>query len=135
MKIIIPMAGIGKRMRPHTLTIPKPLIPIAGKPMVQHIVEDLEKICHEKFTDVGYVISPAFGKESEDNLIKIAEKLGAKGHIFYQQEPLGTAHAILCAEKMLGGKVLIAFSDTLFIPNPKTKIDTKKDGIIWVQKI
>jgi len=135
MKIVIPMAGMGKRMRPHTLTIPKPLIPIAGKPMVQHIVEDLSKICHEKFTDVGYVISPAFGKEAEDNLIKVAEQLGAKGHIFYQQEPLGTAHAVLCAEKVLDGKVLIAFSDTLFIPDLKEKVDTDKDGIIWVQKI
>ena len=127
MKIIIPMAGMGKRMRPHTLTIPKPLIPIAGKPMVQRIVEDLAKICHEKFTDVGYIISPSFGKEAEDNLIKVAEKLGAKGHIFYQKEPLGTAHAILCAEKILDGKVLIAFSDTLFIPDLKAKVDTEKD--------
>ncbi|MBI4931632.1 MAG: NTP transferase domain-containing protein [Bacteroidetes bacterium] len=135
MKIIIPMAGMGKRMRPHTLTIPKPLIPIAGKPMVQRIVEDLAQICHEKFTDVGYVISRAFGKEAEQNLIKVAEKLGAKGHIFYQDEPLGTAHAILCAEKILDGKVLIAFSDTLFIPDLKAKVDTEKDGIIWVQKI
>lgn len=129
------MAGIGKRMRPHTLTIPKPLIPIAGKPMVQHIVEDLAKICHEKFTDVGYVISSSFGKEAENNLLKVAEKLGAKGHIFYQSEPRGTAHAILCAEKILDGKILIAFSDTLFIPDLKAKVDTGKDGIIWVQKI
>ena len=135
MKIIIPMAGIGKRMRPHTLTTPKPLLPIAGKPMVQWMVEDLAKICKEKFTDVGYVISRTFGKEAEQNLIKVAEKLGAKGHIFYQDEPLGTAHAILCAEKILDGKVLIAFSDTLFIPDLKVKVDTEKDGIIWVQKI
>ena len=122
-------------MRPHTLTIPKPLIPIAGKPMVQRIVEDLAKICHEKFTDVGYVISRTFGKEAEQNLIRVAEKLGAKGHIFYQDEPHGTAHAILCAEKILVGKVLVAFSDTLFIPDLKAKVDTEKDGIIWVQKI
>src|SRR6185503_16113861 len=119
MKIIIPMAGMGKRMRPHTLTIPKPLIPIAGKPMVQRIVEDVTKICQEKITDVGYVISRSFGKEAEDNLVKVAESLGAKGYIFYQDEPLGTAHAILCAEKVLDGKVLIAFSDTLFIPDLK----------------
>lgn len=129
------MAGMGKRMRPHTLTVPKPLIPIAGKPMVQRIVEDLEKICHEQFTDVGYVISPAFGKEAENNLLKVAEKLGAKGHIFYQEQPLGTAHAILCAEKILDGKVLIGFSDTLFIPDLNAKVDTEKDGIIWVQKV
>jgi glucose-1-phosphate thymidylyltransferase len=103
--------------------------------MVQRIVEDVTKICQEKITDVGYVISRAFGKEAENNLVKVAETLGAKGHIFYQDEPLGTAHAILCAEKILDGKVLIAFSDTLFIPDLKAKVDTEKDGIIWVQKI
>ncbi|MFH1004903.1 MAG: sugar phosphate nucleotidyltransferase [Bacteroidota bacterium] len=135
MKIIIPMAGMGKRMRPHTLTIPKPLIPIAGKPMVQHIMENLTKVCPEKITEIAYVISPLFGKEAENNLIKIAENLGAKGNIHYQNEPLGTAHAILCADDILSGKVLIAFADTLFIPDMNAKVDTDKDGIIWVQKI
>lgn len=135
MKIIIPMAGMGKRMRPHTLTVPKPLIPIAGKPMVQHIVEDLAKICPEKITEVAYVISDLFGKEAESNLIKVANTLGAEGRIYYQKEALGTAHAILCAEKSLDDKTLIAFADTLFIPDLNAKVDTSKDGIIWVQKI
>lgn len=135
MKIIIPMAGMGKRMRPHTLTIPKPLIPIAGKPMVQRIVEDLARICPEKIEEVAYVISRAFGPEAEKNLVVVAEKLGATGRIYYQDEPLGTAHAILCAKDSLDGKILIAFADTLFIPDLKAKADTQKDGIIWVQKI
>ncbi len=129
------MAGMGKRMRPHTLTIPKPLIPIAGKPMVQQIVEDLLKICPEKITEIAYVISRAFGKEAEKNLVAVAEKLGAKGKIYYQDEPLGTAHAILCAKDSLDEKTLIAFADTLFIPDKNAKVDTNKDGIIWVQKI
>jgi len=103
--------------------------------MVQWIIEDLAKICPEKITEIAYVISRAFGSEAEKNLILVAEKLGAKGHIFYQDEPLGTAHAILCAKKILDGKVLIAFSDTLFIPDLKAKVDTEKDGIIWVQKM
>lgn len=135
MKVIIPMAGQGKRMRPHTLTIPKPLIPIAGKPMVQRIVEDLAKVCPEKIEEVAYVISRSFGKEAEKNLVAVAEKLGANGKIYYQDEPLGTAHAILCAKDSLDGKTLIAFADTLFIPDIKTRVDTSKDGIIWVQKI
>ena len=135
MKIIIPMAGMGKRMRPHTLTIPKPLIPIAGKPMVQRIAEDLAKVCPEKIEEVAYVISRLFGAEAEKNLIAVAENMGAKGKIYYQDEPLGTAHAILCAKDSLEGKTLIAFADTLFIPDLKAKADMGKDGIIWVQKI
>lgn len=135
MKIIIPMAGMGKRMRPHTLTTPKPLLPVAGKPMVQRIVEDLAGICPEKITEIAYVISRAFGKEAEDNLVAVAKKLGAAGKIYYQDEPLGTAHAILCAKDSLDDKTLIAFADTLFIPDKTAKVDTSRDGIIWVQKI
>lgn len=127
------MAGMGKRMRPHTLTIPKPLLPVAGKPIVQHLVEDIIKVCHEKVDEIAFVIGD-FGKETELNLIKIAEEQGAKGSIYYQHEPLGTAHAILCAAPSLTGKVVIAFADTLF----KTEMiaDTSNsDGIIWVSKI
>ena len=47
MKIIVPMAGRGSRLRPHTLTVPKPLIPIAGKPIVQRLVEDITKVAGE----------------------------------------------------------------------------------------
>jgi glucose-1-phosphate thymidylyltransferase len=133
MKIIVPMAGMGKRMRPHTLTIPKPLIPVAGKPIVQHLVEDITKVCHEKVDEIAFVIGD-FGKEVEKNLIAIAEAQGAKGSIYYQDEPLGTAHAILCAAPALTGKTVIAFADTLF----KTDViaDTENsDGIIWVSKI
>lgn len=132
MKIIIPMAGMGKRMRPHTLTTPKPLIPIAGKPMVQRIVEDITKVCDESVDEIAFVVG-RFGKEAEDNLIKVAEGLGAKGSIFYQDQPLGTAHAIMCAKECVTGKVVIAFADTLF--KADFKMDSSQEGIIWVQKV
>jgi glucose-1-phosphate thymidylyltransferase len=132
MKIIIPMAGMGKRMRPHTLTTPKPLIPIAGKPMVQRIVEDIIKVCDEKVDEIAFVVG-RFGKEAEDNLIKVAQSLGAKGSIFYQDTPLGTAHAIMCAKECLTGKVVVAFADTLF--KADFKMDSSQEGIIWVQKV
>jgi glucose-1-phosphate thymidylyltransferase len=132
MKLIIPMAGSGKRMRPHTLTTPKPLIPVAGKPMVQHLVEDICAMSLEKIEEIGFVIGH-FGKAAEEGLLDIAEKLGARGRIFYQEEPLGTAHAVLCADYMLKGKVIVAFADTLF--RGKVTIDDNQDGTIWVQKV
>ena len=113
MKIIVPMAGIGKRMRPHTLTIPKPLLPIAGKPIVQRLVEDITKVSRENVEEIAFIIGD-FGKEVENNLLQIAEDLGAKGRVFHQEEALGTAHAILCAKECLEGKVVVAFADTLF---------------------
>lgn len=132
MKIIVPMAGRGKRMRPHTLSIPKPLLPIAGKPIVQRLVEDITAVCQEPIEEIGFVIGD-FGAEVEEHLLSVAENLGAKGSIYHQEEALGTAHAILCAREMMQGKTIIAFADTLF--RADFKLDDSKDGIIWVQKV
>jgi glucose-1-phosphate thymidylyltransferase len=133
MNIIIPMAGMGKRLRPHTLTIPKPLIPIVGKPIVYWLVHDIVEVCSDVVENIGFVISRSFDKAAEKQLLAIAEKLGAQGHLFYQDEPLGTAHAIYCAEPILSGHTIVAFADTLFKAN--FQLDTKQDGIIWVQKV
>jgi glucose-1-phosphate thymidylyltransferase len=133
MKIIVPMAGMGKRMRPHTLKVPKPLIPVAGKPIVQRLVEDIAGVCEEKIEEIAFIIGPSFGAEVENMLVNVAEGLGAKGTICYQEEALGTAHAILCAQEALDGKTIIAFADTLF--RADFKLDGDADGIIWVQQI
>ena len=133
MKIIIPMAGMGKRMRPHTLTVPKPLIHVAGKPIVQKLVEDITKVCGEKVEEIAFIIGADFGKEVEENLIKIAESQGAKGTICYQDKALGTAHAIMCAKDSITGKTVVAFADTLF--KADFVMDTNQEGVIWVQKI
>lgn len=133
MKIIIPMAGMGKRMRPHTLTVPKPLIPVAGKAIVQKLAEDITKVCNEQPDEIAFIIGPTFGKEVEKMLIDVAANLNAKGSIHYQEEALGTAHAIMCAKDCLDGKVVVAFADTLF--KADFKMDTEQEGIIWVQKI
>ncbi|MDF7812970.1 sugar phosphate nucleotidyltransferase [Hymenobacter sp. YC55] len=132
MRIIVPMAGMGKRMRPHTLTVPKPLIPVAGKPIVQRLVEDIAKVCGEPVQEVAFIIG-RFGAEVEKSLIKIAESVGAQGTIHYQDEPLGTAHAILCAQSALTGPVVVAFADTLF--KADFTLDTNVPGTIWVQKV
>src|SRR5688500_20099308 len=105
MRIIIPMTGMAKRMRPHTLTVPKPLVPIAGKPIVQRLVEDIAKVCGEKIEEIAFIVGN-FGKDGENKLIDIAKSVGAKGTIHYQQEALGTAHAIYCAKDALKGHVV-----------------------------
>ena len=133
MKIIIPMAGKGKRMRPHTLTVPKPLIKVAGKPIIQRLVEDITKVCGEKVDEIAFIIGVDFGKEVEDSLIKIAEEQGAKGTICYQEKALGTAHAIMCAKDSITGKTVVAFADTLF--KADFVMDTNQEGMIWVQGI
>lgn len=132
MKIIVPMAGRGSRLRPHTLTVPKPLIPIGGKPIVQRLVEDIAKVAGEKIDEIAFIIGD-FGPEVEASLIQIAEKLGAKGRVYTQDEPLGTAHAIKCAENSMQGDVVVAFADTLF--RADFDLDKNSDGVIWVKKV
>jgi glucose-1-phosphate thymidylyltransferase len=133
MKIIVPMAGMGKRMRPHTHTTAKPLLPIAGKPIVQRLVEDLAAVAGEPVEEVAFVVNPAFGVKVENELMEIAKRVGAKGSIHYQDVALGTAHAILCAESALSGRVIVAFADTLF--RAELKLDKDCDGVIWVNKV
>jgi glucose-1-phosphate thymidylyltransferase len=132
MNIIVPMAGRGSRLRPHTLVTPKPLVPVGGKPIVHRLVEDIAAVCAEKIDEIAFVIGD-FGADVEKELIAVAESLGAKGSIHYQHEPLGTAHAVLCAKEKLVGPVVVAFADTLFKAN--FKIDPKDDGILWVKQI
>jgi len=126
------MAGRGSRLRPHTLTVPKPLVPIAGKPIVQRLVEDITRVCGQKVDEIAFVIGD-FGAVVEAELLEIAKNLNAKGAIYHQDEALGTAHAILCAKEALEGFVVVAFADTLF--RADFTLDTEKDGIIWVQKV
>lgn len=133
MNIIIPMAGMGKRLRPHTLTTAKPLLPIAGKPIVHRLVEDIAKVCPEKIDYIGFIVNPAFGKQVEEDLIEVAKEVGAKGKIYYQEQALGISHALLFAKELFEGKVIVAFADTLF--RADFKLDTSRDGTIWVQQV
>ncbi len=132
MKLIIPMAGMGKRMRPHTLTTPKPLIKIAGKPIVQRLIEDIATSVEEPIEEVGFVIGN-FSDQVKANLLEIADSMEIKGKIYVQNEPLGTAHAIYQAKEMLSGKVIVAFADTLFITDTQFKLDS--DAVIWTKKV
>jgi glucose-1-phosphate thymidylyltransferase len=99
---------------------------------VQLLCEELAKVCTEKIEEIAFIIGD-FGKEAEENLVKVAESLGAKGSIYHQHEALGTAHAVLCAKESLSGKVIVAFADTLF--KADFEMDEAKDAVIWVQKI
>lgn len=132
MNIIVPMAGRGSRLRPHTLTIPKPLLPVGGKPIVERLVEDIVAMSAEPVEEIAFVIGD-FGAETESQLLAIAERLGAKGHICHQEEPLGTAHAILCGKACLKGPVVVAFADTLF--RADFTINPDADGVLFVKQV
>ena len=133
MRIIVPMAGWGSRLRPHTLTVPKPMLKIAGKSIVERLISNISSTIDSKIESISFIIREDFGKEIEKQLLEIADKYKTKAHIFYQAEPLGTGHAILCAHEQLSGPVVVGFADTMF--DADFKIDTDSDAVIWVKQI
>jgi glucose-1-phosphate thymidylyltransferase len=132
MKVVIPMAGRGTRLRPHTLNLPKPLMKLADKSMIEWIVEEIQKSTTSSVDEIHFIIGD-FGKEVEKKLISTAENIGAKGFIHYQLEALGTAHALYCAREALNGEVFVVFADTIF--KGKIEIDASVDGIIWTMNV
>ena len=135
MKIIVPMAGRGSRLRPHSLTVPKPLIPVAGKPIVNRLVSDIAKVLGEPIDEIAFILGdPAFfGEDVVASLKDLASSLGAKGTIYRQDKPLGTGHAIMCAKESLSGPAVIAYADTLI--RADFNLDKEADSVIWVKQV
>ena len=129
------MAGRGSRLRPHSLTVPKPLIPVAGKPIVHRLVSDIAKVLNEPIDEIAFVLGdPAFfGDEVVESLKTLAHDLGAKASIYRQDQPLGTGHAIMCAADSLSGPAVIAYADTLIRAN--FTLDKEADSVIWVKQV
>ena len=135
MKIIVPMAGRGSRLRPHSLTTPKPLIPVAGQPIVHRLVKDIAKVLDEPIEEIAFVIGdPAwFDDTVEESLKVLAQELNAKASIYRQDKPLGTGHAIMCAAPSLSGPAVIAYADTLI--RAQFNLDQNVDSVIWTKKV
>ncbi len=127
------MAGWGSRLRPHTLTVPKPMLKVAGKSIVERLISNIAGTIATPIESISFIIREDFGKKIEADLHEIAKKYNTTGHICYQSEPLGTAHAIYCAADNLDGEVIVGFADTMF--QADFKIDNANDAIIWVKEI
>jgi len=135
MKIIVPMAGRGSRLRPHSLTVPKPLIPVAGQPIVHRLVKDIAKVLKQPIEEIAFVLGdPAFfGEDVVESLTQLAEGLGAKASIYRQDQPLGTGHAIMSAKPSLSGPAVIAYADTLI--RAEFDLDPTADSVIWTKHV
>lgn len=129
------MAGRGSRLRPHTLTVPKPLVPVAGVPIVHRLVQDIARLLPSPVTEIAYVLGdPAyFGDDVVTALTELSSSLGAKTSIYRQDQPLGTGHAVMCAAPSLSGPAVVAYADTLI--RADLTLDPKADSVIWVKKV
>lgn len=127
MKLVIPMAGFGTRMRPHTWTRPKPLLPLAGKPMLAHILERFRELPIEEYV----FITGWLGEQVE---AYIHENYDIPSHFVEQREMLGQAHALWLAREYLKGPLFMMFVDTLFDDTDFSALDRPgQDGIIFTK--
>ncbi len=131
MKVIIPVAGKGTRLRPHTYTKAKPLIEVAGKPVLGHILDKLE--CLDNINEIVFIT----GKDYEKEIMDYVKKNYPNYKISYerQKEKLGTAHAIYQAKNHINEDVLIVYSDGIIEGNFNIIKKTKSDGIIWAEEV
>lgn len=134
MKLIIPMAGRGTRVRPHSHTTPKPLLPVAGTMIVERIVETFARTLDRTIDEIVYILGPDFGKEIKDTLKEMSGRHKAKATFRVQETALGTAHAVASAKEDLHGEVIIVFADTLFDTYSKVTVDDA-DSVIWLKEV
>lgn len=128
MNIILPTAGLGTRLRPHTFSKPKPLVPVAGKPMLGHVLDRLEVLPIEKMVFiVGYL-----GDQIERY---VNEQYQVEAEFIVQEELKGQAHAIQLAKGHVTGPTLILFVDTLVEADLAKLRASDVDGVIYVQEV
>jgi len=131
MRVIIPLAGFGKRMRPHTWSKPKPLVNVAGKPVLGHILDkldDLDVDVEELIFIVGWL-----GDQIEEYYEDSGYLYPARSVV--QSELLGQAHAIWLARENLSGPVIIIFVDTIFEADLSGLEASGLDGILFVKEV
>ena len=114
MKLIVPMAGRGTRVRPHSHVTPKPLLSVRGRSIVERIVDTFSQVLPEPPDDGVFVLGPDFGGGIRDQLAELCDERGITPHFPVQEDALGTAHAVGCAEEHLHGEGVVVFADTLF---------------------
>ena len=134
MKIIVPMAGRGSRLRPQTFITPKPLIHVAGKSILEQLLSDVIQLIDEPVKEIIFIIGPPiiFDNSIINLLNKLAEKFETKSIITRQLKPLGTGDAVLCAKEHMQGKAFVIYPDTLV--RFRGKFNSLLDVIIWTKK-
>ena len=133
LKIIIPMAGWGTRMRPHTWSKPKPLIGVAGKPSFDHLMDMFKSIPDPQNTEYIFIIGPFLGEQIPIYVKKNYPNV--KAHYVVQEEMKGQSHTVWLARHLLMGPTILVFSDTLLETDFSFLAEEKSDGVAWVKAV
>jgi len=131
-KVVIPMAGLGTRLRPHTWSKPKQLVSVAGKTVLDHVLDMLSTLPDELNVEliniVGYL-----GDQIEDHILKHYPHI--KSYFVVQEDPQGQSHAIYLARHLLTGPMMVVFADTLIETNLSKITSEALDAIAWVKPV
>jgi glucose-1-phosphate thymidylyltransferase len=131
-KVVIPMAGLGTRLRPHTWSKPKQLVAVAGKTVLDHVLDMLSTLPDtqevELINIVGYL-----GDQIEDHINKYYPDI--KSHFVVQDDPRGQSHAIYLAREYLTGPMMVVFADTLIETDLSNLANEEHDAIAWVKPV
>lgn len=130
--IAIPMAGYGSRLRPHTWSKPKPLLPIAGKTVIDYLLDQFSSLPKDLDLEYVFIIGPN-GWTIRDYLQEHYPKL--KAHFVVQEEMKGQSHALYLAKEHFHGPLLMTFSDTLIETDLSNLMEETNDGIAWVKAV
>ena len=124
MRLVVPMGGRGTRLRPLSHTTPKALLPVAGRPAIERSLAAFADALPRPVREVVFVLDPA-GRRGDvpGQLAEACAAVGVEAAFAVQEAPLGTAHAVASAGDKLSGEVLTVWSDTLFRPARRARLD------------
>jgi len=131
--IAIPMAGLGTRMRPQTWSKPKPLIHLAGRTVLDYVLEQFSSL--PRFADARFVLILGPNQEEQVGEYMRANHAEKKVHYVIQEEMRGQSDALYLARQYLQGPMLMAFSDTLIETGLAFLDEEKLDGVAWVKAV
>jgi glucose-1-phosphate thymidylyltransferase len=131
-KIVIPMAGFGTRMRPHTWSRPKPLVSAAGNTILGHVLTVLESVPNFEKAELVFIVG-YLGEQVREYMS--ANFPVVKATFVKQEELLGQSHAIAMAREYMTGPTLVVFVDTLIDADFSFLADEEADAVIWVKEV
>lgn len=134
LKIVIPMAGWGTRMRPHTWNKPKPLVSVAGKTSLEHVMDMFKTLPEPDNVEYIFIVGPYLGELQVPDFIK-ENYPNLKSHVVVQREMKGQSHALALAREFLHGPMMVCFSDTLMETDFSFLDKEQADGVAWVMPV
>lgn len=134
LKIVIPMAGWGTRMRPHTWSKPKPLVNVAGKTSLEHLLDMFKSLPEPENSEYIFIVGPFLGEAQIPPFIK-ANYPNMKAHYVVQHEMKGQSHALSLAREYLHGPMIVCFSDTLMETDFSFLDKEEADGVAWIMPV